>query len=328
MTIPAKKYRASIFWFSFIGLLLLAGISWLIDFGVKHSDVEQTGKVNKIINHNIDPGIIVFGSSASEVGLSAPIIQARTHMTAYNCSMNGTRFMQYKGLIDEFGSYSKANKYVILVETYFSFEKTDALAFPDRYLAQINNQRLFNSLYCIQPGLAWKCRYVPFYKYVAASHIYYKNAVSGWKNFLKRGQADTSLGYAPVDSDWQTDADEAIKNTAHFDIGIDSTTVACYRETVQQLMKSGKKVIIVLMPMYTEMLKRVTDITPLCAKLNEMSVLTGARFLDFSKSGLCAEKQFFYNSNHLNLKGSAVFSNVLADSLNEIIQPGRLAGAR
>ncbi len=315
-----KRYGVVICWFVVIGLLLLTGICWAIDFGVRHSDSEQTGKINKIVNHSIDPDIIVFGSSVSEVGVSSRIIQAGTGASVFNCSLNGTRFMQYKGMIDEFISYSKNNKYVILVETYFSFEKTDALAFIDRYLAHINNQYLFNSLYAIQPDLAWKCRYVPFYKYVAATHVYYKNAVIGWKNFIKKTQSDTSLGYAPVDSDWQSDADEAIKNTPHFDISIDGPTAECYRETVQELEKRGKKVIIVLMPMYTEMLKRVTDLTPLRNKLNEMSSATGARFLDFSTSGLCAEKQFFYNSNHLNRPGSVVFSAVLADSLKTIMR--------
>lgn len=330
MNTPAKNYKAIMWGFPIIGLLLLGAISWTIDIGVRHSNSEQTGKVNNIVNHSIDPQLIVFGSSVSEVGVNAPLIRQKTGLSVYNCSMNGTRFMQYKGLIDEFNGYSKNNQYVVLVETYFSFEKTDALAYIDRYLAQIGNHNLYSSLYEMQPGLVWKCRYVPFYKYVAATHVYYKNSAIGWKNIVRKTPADTALGYAPVDASWQLDADEAIKNTPHFDISIDSAIVTKYMETIGELEKSGRKVIIVMTPMYTEMLQRVTDMAPLRRRLREISASTGARFLDFSANPLCDQKKFFYNSNHLNLQGSVAFSQVLADSLQLIIKPrpGALAGSQ
>jgi hypothetical protein len=83
--------------------------------------------------------------------------------------------------------------------------------------------------------------------------------------------------------------------------------------------KIGKKVVIVLTPMYSEKLKLVTNIEPLISKLRNIALKTNALFIDFSSSKICDDKNNFYNSNHLNLRGSEMFSNQLADSLNVVL---------
>ena len=297
-------------------------MSFVIDFGARHSYDAQTGKVNKIMNHEIDPSIIIFGASSGEVGIDPSFIQQTTHLSAFNCSIDGTRFMQYKSLINEFQSYTKNDEYVLLAETCFSFEKIGALTSIERYLPHINNDNIYHSLFMIQPDLTWKCRHIPFYKYIAASHVYYKNSVLGWKNFLKKYK-DTSLGYIAIDRAWEADADEAIRSTAPFAIQLDTAIINEYVKTIQSIQKNGKKVIILLTPVYTEMLKRITDFTPLRKELALISEETGSRFLDFSIGDLCTDKTLFYNSMHLNLKGSSKFSAILADSLNNIINANR-----
>ena len=64
--------------FCFWGILLLSFFFFMVDYGVKHSTEQQTGKVNKIVNHSIDPSTIIFGSSVSEVGFNSTILQEKT----------------------------------------------------------------------------------------------------------------------------------------------------------------------------------------------------------------------------------------------------------
>jgi len=306
--------------FTLIGLCILTIFSWLVDFGVKRSDFSQTGKINMIAAHTLDPDIIIFGSSAGEVGINSSIIHEKTKLSAFNCSIDGTRFMQYKGLIDEFLLYSKNNKYVILVETYFSFDRINAVNALERYVSQINHDNIFNSLYNMQPDLVWKCRYIPFYKYVAVSHVYYKNAVIGWKNFISKSpRKDTANGYTPIDMNWDAAEEERIKNTEPFHIQPDKEIVQEYTNTVRALQQSGRKVIIMFTPAY-KALNQLTDLSPMRLELKNIAASTGAKFLDFSNSEFCSQKEYFYNLNHLNVKGSSLFSEILADSLNAIIK--------
>jgi hypothetical protein len=314
------KYRKTVVMFGLIGLVLLVCLSFLIDTGVRHSDLEETGKVNKITNHVIDPDLIIFGSSVSQVGVDPAIIHERTNLSTYNCSINGTRFLQYKGLIDEFASYSKNNRYVVFVETFFSFETVDALTMPENFLSEIQNPNIYNSLYSIQPDLAWRCRYIPFYRYVPVSYRYYKQSVIGWhKMIVPSVNNDTNNGYLPVDRQWEADADDAINNMKPFKVQIDERIVQKYITTIQKLEANGEKVFLVLTPMYNQMFRRVTDITPVREVMKGIAEKTGANLLDYTQSSICEKKSFFYNSNHLNRTGAEVFSGQLADTLRNLI---------
>ena len=305
--------------FSLVFILLISLISFVFDFGVSHSKYDQTGKVNLIMNHTIDPEIIVFGSSVGEVGLNSKILSTKTKKRVYNCSIDGTPYIQYKGLINEFNSYSKVNKYVIFMESYFSLQKLQAVSVADRYLAHIQNPNIYSALYYLQPELIWKCRYIPFYKYVATSHIYYKNCLLGIKDYLQKNKSTDSLeGFRPVYREWEIDQDEILKSMKPFKIKTDPEVVTKYITTINEMKKNNKEIIIVLPPIYFELSQRLTDFSPIRQTLDSISKITGARFIDFSSSDICSQKEYFYNTNHLNFHGAQIFTTRLADSLSTI----------
>ncbi len=305
-----------IFKFSFILILILTLISFAVDSGVKNSGDDQTGKVNLIMNHKIDPDLIVFGSSVGEVGLNSNLLSKLSGLTVYNCSINGTPYIQYRGLLDEFNHYSKKTRYVIFMESYFSFSKIYAVSESDRYLAWIKNSNIFESLFYLQPDLIWKCRYIPFYKYVAVTHVYYKNSVSGYKSYFSNHNTGDSLnGYRPVYRTWESDRDEILRNMKPFSIQIEPDIVSKYIASIRSIEKNNKTVIIVLPPIYFKISKQLTDFTPLRKTLDSISKITGAKFVDFSSSDIGEDKNFFYNSNHLNHIGSTKFTQQLVDSL-------------
>ena len=180
-------------------VLILAALAFVINYGLeagaRHVTTGDMGKVNTIAEHKIDPAIAVFGSSVGEAGIDPRILQQRTSLSTYNFCIDGTRYMQYKGLIDEFAMHSKNNKYILFAESYFSFERVDAIHKMELYMAHLGNSNIYNALYEIQPGLVWKCRWVPFYKYITATDAYYKNVWAGWKNLQNdKAITDTLLG--------------------------------------------------------------------------------------------------------------------------------------
>jgi hypothetical protein len=313
-----KNYGLVVLIFSLTGIFLLWLITFIIDFGVKHSDDTQVGVVNRIMDHQIDPQIIAFGASAGEVSIDPEIIQKRTGLTCFNSCINGTRFLQYQGLINEFNAYSENNKVMILSESYFSFEKISAVTSIETYLPHLNNDNVYHSLFMIQPDLTWKCKYIPFYKYIAATHIYYKNAAIGWNNFLHH-RSYSGLGYFPVDRNWEPDADATIESMGRFVITFDPVIIDQYIKVIRNAESRNRKVVILLTPEFSEMLEKVTDINPLRAKLDSIATVTKAVFLDFTTQPICKDKTMFYNSIHLNETGSKIFSAILADSLKKIV---------
>jgi hypothetical protein len=96
-------------YFIITGFILLSVIQYLINFGVKNGKKDQIGKVNLVMSHQIKPQIICFGSSVGEVGFNSRIISEKLKKTVFNCSIDGTSWIQYKGLIEEFAKYSNEN---------------------------------------------------------------------------------------------------------------------------------------------------------------------------------------------------------------------------
>jgi hypothetical protein len=315
-------------------LLFCAGMSLfmrVLDFGVRRSTLMQTWKVNQIASHARDPEIMVFGSSVGEVAVDPSILEQATGCTAFNCCIDGTPFAQYKGLIDEFVSYRVTNRCVVLVETYFSFTRVESLNEIGRYAAHLSNPNIYRSLAAVQPGLAWKCRYVPFYKLVAVSHVYYKDAAIGWINWSKgAGLAGSGGGYYPVAGSWEAGQDEELLKRKFFNIEIDKEIVNAYRDTVSKLAQDGRRVVLVLPPFYRDVSAKITDFTPIRESLAAFSSCSNVVFMDFSLGELGSHKEYFYNAHHLNRTGAQLFSQELGANLAKlgVINPSRTGLSR
>ena len=303
-----------------IGLIVIGFIlDFVIEFGVKRSEISWTGKINKICSRKNVPQIAIFGSSVGEVGVSPLVLNQKLKKNAYNFSIDGTPFIQYEGLIKEFLNKNEKTEIIVLAEAYFSLSPKNEITEIQRYLANINNDNVYNSLFYIQPDLAWKCRHLPLYKYIATDHTYFMNAFDGYKHYFSGNQLiDSNYGQRPVDRDWEVDEDLNIKKTKYFDIIIDSNIVKKYDFILKTAKKNNKKTVIVLMPVFTLVSKKYTNLDPVRKALNYLAKNNNVKFLDFTTLEICNQKEYFYNSNHLNRKGALIISNILADSIKNI----------
>jgi hypothetical protein len=304
-------------YFIVIGLVLLCVIQFLINFGVKRCQKDQIGKVNQIMNHQINPQIICFGSSVGEVGFNSRIVSKKLIKTVYNCSIDGTSYIQYKGLIEEYVNYTNDNELIIFMESYFTFQNPKQVASLERYIAHIDNRNIYQSLANQQPELLWKCRYVPFYQFIPVSHVFYKNVIKGWLTYIKgTNEIDSLMGQTPVYRAWEADQDKFLKSGKSFTIALDEDVINTYINDLLILKKGGRKVVIILPPVFKGLEEnKITDFQPLRSKFKMISYKTGFPFIDFTKSDISSNKEYFYNSNHLNSVGADIFSIALSDSL-------------
>ncbi len=310
-----KSIRQLIF---FLIVLIVIGLllDFIIEKGVKRSEISWTGKVNKICSQKNEPQIAIFGSSVGEVGISPMILSRELKKNVYNFSIDGTPFIQYEGLIKEFLNKNEKTEIIVLAEAYFSLSPKNEITEIQRYLANINNDNVYNSLLYIQPDLAWKCRYLPLYKYITTDQTYFMNAFDGYKRYFSGNELiDSNFGQRPVDRNWEVDEDLKIKESKYFDIIIDSQIVNKYDSILKKTKKKNKKTVIVLMPVFTMVSKKYTNLEPVRKALYNLAKNNNVKFLDFTTLELCNQKEYFYNSNHLNRKGASIISNILADSI-------------
>ncbi len=311
-----KQFVISI---KFVAILVIVLIiaDGFISYGIKKNATNVFAKPNKICN-NIDlPQIAVFSSSVGEMGYDCNVIANAANKSVYNFSLNGTRFMQYKGLIDELNRISKTTEIVVLSEAFFTFKKSNSINNIERYLPCISNDNIYNSLHNLQPDLSFKCRYVPFYKYIVASNNYYLQSFIGWKNYLTHKKSIDSLkGQTKVYRNWEADQDSIWKYAKQIPVDIDSEIVNIYKKTIDNLVANNKKVVIAIAPIYMPKGQTIIDFTQFRKTLQSMADNKNIFFLDFSES--MVDKKYFYNVQHMNAYGASVYSKRFADSLAQL----------
>ena len=75
----------------------------------------------------------------------------------------------------------------------------------------------------------------------------------GWKNFIaKKIISDTLLGQTKVNRKWQTDQDSILKYMQPISVAIDSEILVTYKQTINNLVANGKKIVITIQPMYMQ----------------------------------------------------------------------------
>ena len=310
-----------LFGFAIVTFTLLYAFSCFVDSGVRYSNLDGFKKVNSILVSEIDPDIISFGSSVGEKGFNSRIVSNVTRKTVYNSCIDGTNFEQYRGLIEAYNSYSSKKSLVLLFETHFSFVKLSAISCVERFCAHLNNKFVYQRLYNIDSSITWKSRYIPLYKNTVVDYTYYKAAFKGWMSIFRKNNRDSLQGFVPSYSKWQRGEDAAIDAMKPFKLKIERNVISDYIKMVNDLRKNNKEVVIILPPIYERLYKEKADFEPLRQVLDSVSGITGAVFLDFSQSAISRNKGYFYNTNHLNINGSRLFTRELADSLKRYLHP-------
>ncbi|MDX2045322.1 MAG: hypothetical protein SFU87_00960 [Chitinophagaceae bacterium] len=309
-----------LFWAILFAVLFIMGE--IIDLGVRKSNYSHYYKINLLANKRADPEIAVFGSSVGEVGIDPRVIENITGKRTYNYSIDGTRFLQYRGLVKELNESSASCKLVIFTETFFSLTKVDQLTEADRYMAHIRNNSIYESLYDVQPELAWKLKYIPFYKFVVMKHPYYKASILGLKSWIKNILPDDSLkGYTPKYRTWETGLDSINKSSKPVTIILDSITIEKYRLTIRELKHKGRKVLIIIPPVHKDGLALLPNLDVLRKALSSFEE-EGVYFRDYSVNGISEDKSYFYNNSHLNDAGAKKFSGLLAGDINKLLREG------
>ena len=317
-----QKFLKNGLGFLVVACIILYAVEYGFSYLVKQSNDAQTGKINLVMQHNIDPDIMIFGSSVAEVGLNAAVIEMKTKRSAFNMGIDGTKISSSEFLIDEFLNYSKHCNTVVIGMAFFSFTKSDKLNAPERFLAYKSNPYVKKNIFKVQPRLGHKLYKVPFYSFIIANHTYYKNALLGLKNMLNEESwvGDSLKGYVPHDTKYF----DTRKERGQLDyVPIDSVAFKDYKRIIEKIKTHKMQPILVVMPMHVNGQRSFSNFSTYRAHANLLAEEMGVKLFDFSEHDVTTQDKYYYNNGHLNATGADLFSNVLTDSLKVIIKSNK-----
>ena len=285
---------------------------------VSHSNTEQTGKINLVMQHQIDTELMIFGSSVAEVGFDTKVLEQDLNLSAYNMAIDGTPISGSEFLTNEFLDYTQNCKTIVIGMAFFSLGDLNLMNAPERYLAHKTNPHVKDNFKKISPSLYNKLYHVPFYSFIVANHTYYKNAFIGAKNSLKNIALDNDplKGFVPHYSDYE-DTRESLKNLEA--ISISKTTMETYTAIIEKIKAKGITPVLVITPMYIQGQQSFSNYNEYLTAVESLSEQTHTTFFDFSTHAIVNDENYFYNNGHLNASGALKFTEAVSDSLKIVI---------
>lgn len=291
---------------SFFLLLVFAVVS-VIQYGI---DMAYKKRVNnkfiQVFKHEVDAEVMIFGSSVAYHQFDPQVIKDLSGKEAYNMGFPGMFFVQYNGLIKEYLSYQKHCKAIVIACDFDNLGKNNLATRPDLFLAYLNNENIYNSMYEIEPRKAFLARYMPGYKLTLLNKSFYTDIA------LAKPYISKHSGFEPLDSKFE------VTKKAPFSSRYDESVYTQFRETIGAINKKGVKVVLVIPPVYEEGYKLIRNADTIKSKYHAL-VSKDVYFLDYTSDTLCRSQSNFRNFTHLNSTGATAFSHTFAQDLLKIV---------
>ncbi|MES3017972.1 MAG: hypothetical protein V4721_09345 [Bacteroidota bacterium] len=273
-----------------------------------------------IYTGNINSDLLIYGSSRAWVHINPQIIEDSLHMSSYNLGIDGHNFglqyLRHKELIKN----NKKPAYILLSLDIFSLQNNTGLYNFQQFLPFLlwnKNIYQYTSSY---KGFTFYDYNVPMLRY-----LYNTSALlAALKSFTNvRNTSVRNKGYMGMEYTWNLDLDNAKAQFNAYEVKFDPALTRLLDQFIQECNASNIKLILLYTPEYIEGQAFVKNRAEMILKYKQLAEKYKLQFLDYSGDELSMQKDFFYNAQHLNKKGSEIFTNKLVKDLKLLIHKGQ-----
>lgn len=302
-----KKFTIDFFLFSTPFLLLLFTVSRIVDKGLRKNHNDWYATWNNIYSSNIESDVLIMGSSRAVVHVSPPILDSILHRQSYNFGQFGWLFLLQNCRFKVFLEHNPKPKIIIQTLDISTLDKHPTLPTPKEFAPYFNDSiiRRYTSSYDYEGGFSFIDVYFPLYKYNNNLSLIVEGCLNLFN--LKPSFSSKYKGYIGVERAFSPHQD-----TSTVVQKVNAETAKEFEDYLQYCQKNDIKVILVYTPEHRDYQKRYLNRQDIIDLYKKYAHDYNALFLDYSQSSLTKDTQYFYNPNHLNKKGSEIFSTQLA----------------
>lgn len=276
---------------------------------VKHDEI---GKINGVINHDVDNKIMIWGASTAYVNFVPKRIDSALNMSCFNMGLNGTNIDQFNGLLKEYLSYSQKCKYlVIIIDIRSGLTKRNKIYDPFNWVHHSDNDNIYNSLKQIDDETMIKARYVPFYPLI----LYDKNTFRYFRKELLN--PSEKYDFPNLGSSFHMDPIFKATKTKPFRSKIDSRVLDKVISSCDLALEKNIIPILVMPSVYKEGLQIVQNIQEIEDTLRNTKNKETYLF-NFVNTSISESTEFFQDYTHLNYRGAIKLTDLLIKEIKRI----------
>lgn len=297
-------------------LLLLYGMDYLIQEGLKTSNYREVSKWNEVISGGIDADILIVGSSRALVHYDCELIEAATGKKCYNLGFDGTLYEHQQLILDLYLKNNKAPESLVWNVDFHSFEHSEeSYGFEQLipYQDQLEIKLLLQANEVTNPFLYQ----IPVLRYSFNP----KMKMVGLSNFFELYAARPPLvkGYSKSDKFWDGEFDRfKAANIEGISYQVEEQLFTQFSDELNDFKHEGISIVLVICPIYQDAKKLLRNTAQFTNRIRDLSQVAGFTFLDYSEDSINYSKDNFYNGSHLNSQGSKLFTRKISQFLQQL----------
>ncbi len=312
-----KKFGLNIIFFALPLLIICSLGDFLISKTLKKSNHKYYVVWNDLVSGNVNSQIVVYGTSRARAHINSKILEDSLRISTYNLGIDGFTFdMEYcrhKLLLEN----NPKPAYIIQTLDFHMLGKTRDLYQFDQFCPYFDNEIVVNTIKSYNGPNLWDFN-LPLVRYYGRS----KEIVSAVKIILRpsSNKGNRYKGFYNYDRTWTDDFENAKDSNGTLFQKLDKSHVILFEKYLGEVKNMGIPMIFVYTPEHIDGQNFVSNRKEIMTLYKNLALKYHIPFIDYSSDPMCFNKEYFYNAEHLNLKGSNLFTNKLATDLKKYIK--------
>ncbi len=314
-----KKFIIRLSALAAVCLLLAFPLQWVVDAGLRKSDFSTEYKEwDDILNSRINADIIIQGSSKARLQISPKEFEKSFGLSAYNLGMDGQHIPMEKYRFDVYLKHNKKPKYVIQVISLTEMRNPGIYTNYSQFIPYLNHD--FIKKFGRRGYLNDLDFYVPLVKYCHQTGM----METGLINFFNKEdhREYKYKGFRSANLHWSDTEFIAYKkrHPPHMIYKIDRVAYANFVDMIQTCRRENIDLILVYTPTPFVFETLIANRDELMKMYKDLADKYKLKYLDYSRDTIAADTAMFYNYNHLNTRGVAIFNKQLINDLKDEIK--------
>lgn len=310
-----KKFLINLLIYIIVILGICEAVQYVIDSGLQKYNNNLYCNWNRLFKGEINSDIIILGSSRAFVNYDPKVIEGITGHSCYNLGVNGGKMVMQSAKFESYIAHNTPPKVILQNIEIMYLRKEDYLYKKEQFLPYLSSSTVSPYLSLVDKNI-WFEKLIPLSKYRGLRSTVFL----GLKSFLglsKKPKYNEYKGFLAQKRKWNNDFDKYLSRhkklvykKGELDFGF-----KVLKELIKQCKELNIKLILVHAPMYYELQQIIPQKDSVDNLFTEMAHKNGIQFWDYSKDTLSYSTKYFYNSMHLNYTGAEIFSQTLAQRL-------------
>jgi hypothetical protein len=312
-----KSFIKRFFLFSLPIIILVYPLDRLVSYFQANSNYDSSGETyiwNAINKGKINCDILIYGSSRAWTHFDTKIIQEGLNQKTYNLGIDGHNFrlqyLRHKELI----KHNKKPKKIILSIDIFSLQRRETLYNKSQFLPFLLWNKTIYNFTSIYDGFEVYDYCFPLLRYCGQK----ESLKAALHNLILGSDTQPSRikGYMGQDYKWEYTNSYQLKAVLDScKINLDANSIYLFYQFIKECKKKNIELILVYSPEYIAAQKFIKNRNKLINYYKFTAKRFNIKFLDYSSNAICLDTKYFLNAEHLNKKGSELFSKQLVKDL-------------